>query len=383
MATVYLCIGTMKTGTTTLQTVMSENAEALSKQGYCYPLFPVCGSKLKARNGHFLIYEDTTLPEQDRKEKSIAVRSKCLNKIKKLAEQYDNIVLSEELIWHYSRKNENFWIDTQEMFREIGCDLKIVVYLRRQDELIQSLWNQNVKRGTGIALTFHEYLDKKMYSYFPFRYHKKLSQISEQMGKENIIVRVYEDGQYEGEHKDLLSDFFYTLGISYTDDFVIQDMGRNPGINGNYIEMKRIINGVLKKNEIDDIAFKPMLSASSYMSLLEGVEKTSMFTYEEQVEFMKTYQKGNELVAREFLGREDGILFRKPIKKMPAYSVDKENMYRDMLVFMTELFCDQERRLEKLEKEISTQKNSNGQIVGGEQNVYQKIKRKIKAKLKK
>ena len=37
MATVYLCIGTQKTGTTMLQAFMRNNPEALAEQGYCYP----------------------------------------------------------------------------------------------------------------------------------------------------------------------------------------------------------------------------------------------------------------------------------------------------------------------------------------------------------
>ena len=69
MAIVYLCVGTMKTGTTALQTFMRKNPEALKKQGYCYPFMevgPVSGPK--NRNGHFLIFQS---PQKDPQKKKM------------------------------------------------------------------------------------------------------------------------------------------------------------------------------------------------------------------------------------------------------------------------------------------------------------------------
>ena len=37
MSTIYLCIGTMKTGTTALQNFMRANQKVLDEQGFCYP----------------------------------------------------------------------------------------------------------------------------------------------------------------------------------------------------------------------------------------------------------------------------------------------------------------------------------------------------------
>lgn len=37
MSTVYLCIGTPKTGTTALQSFMRENEKLLNEQGYAFP----------------------------------------------------------------------------------------------------------------------------------------------------------------------------------------------------------------------------------------------------------------------------------------------------------------------------------------------------------
>ena len=41
MATVYLCIGTQKTGTTSLQYFMRANEGVLKEQGYSYPYMDI------------------------------------------------------------------------------------------------------------------------------------------------------------------------------------------------------------------------------------------------------------------------------------------------------------------------------------------------------
>lgn len=58
MATVYLHIGTSKTGTTALQKFMRRNEEEMKKQGYCYPRLHLGIQSLYwDRNAQFLIYE--------------------------------------------------------------------------------------------------------------------------------------------------------------------------------------------------------------------------------------------------------------------------------------------------------------------------------------
>lgn len=58
MATVYLHIGTMKTGTSALQRFLSDNREYLKQQGVLYPdLNQGMPERFRFRNGHFLVYE--------------------------------------------------------------------------------------------------------------------------------------------------------------------------------------------------------------------------------------------------------------------------------------------------------------------------------------
>ncbi len=349
MATIYLCIGTMKTGTTALQSFMRNNPGPLKNQGFCYPFMDV---DVNNRNGHFLIYQSQQNDPQKKEQENIQVRQAGFAKLQGLSKKYQNIVLSEELIWHHFEKHKDFWPNLVEDLKKIDCQLKVIVYLRRQDQLIQSLWNQGVKNGMRIARTFEDYIRQERYSYFPLDYHSQLKKIEKDIGKENLYIRVYEKGQYEGEAHTIVSDLMHVLGLEMTDDLSQGDATKNPSLSGNFIEMKRIINGLPEYRKTPNFAEKPMLSANGYRLKHSEVPKHSLFSFEDQLKFLERYEESNRKVAQEFLGRADGILFRDPVKEQPIYEVDPDTIYEDILTFMTEMFCLQEKRIAQLEAAI-------------------------------
>lgn len=370
MATVYLCIGAQKTGTTSLQYFMRANEGALKKQGYSYPYMDIGipDAYYKNRNAHFLVYHSPdSVEEEEKKEKAYQI-------LGKLAEEYENIVLSDEIIWYQCNKIKNFWEDVCEKFRKINCDLKIVVYLRRQDAIIQSLWNQKVKGLPGITEDFQTYFQKKMYSYFPLDYYAHLQKIAGYVGKENMLVRIYENGQFEGKNHDLLSDYLDTLGIDFNEEFVVAEETLNHGLDGNFVEMKRILNGIKEYQGLDNFMRMPMTYASDAMLEQNPQKKSSMFLYEEQVGFLKKYEESNAKTAKEFLGREDGVLFREPVQELPTWDGNNSEMYQDLFAVMAEMFCAQEKKINSLKKEIRAINNS--LIFRG----YRKAKKMLKSK---
>lgn len=342
MTTVYLCIGTQKTGTTTLQYFMRDNARALKKQGYVYPYmdlgFP--DKYYKNRNGHFLVSEDAPTIE------------KAYQLLADMAKKYQNIVLSDEIIWHRSILEKGFWEDIMQSFQKIQCRVKVVVYLRRQDDLIQSLWNQKVKGLQGITTDFEHFIGEKKYMYFPLDYYANLKRIESYVGKENLLVRVYETGQFEGKNQDLVSDYLQTIGIKYTEDFRLKDNAHNDGLSGNYIEIKRQMNGIPEYSKMDNFLRTPLLLANKYQSESNPKEKCSMFSYKERLAFMSEYEESNRKTAEEYLGRSDGRLFFQQIPDLPKWSVNEGEMYQDLLVFMIEALCAQEVKINALKKEM-------------------------------
>ncbi len=390
MATVYLCIGTQKTGTTSLQRFMAMNKVALSKQGFCYPRMDSLGfgDIYNNRNGHFLAYLSLSEERVRNREEEKKKRKEAYRMFAQIAEEYSNIVLSDEIIWYQCRKYKNFWQEMVEEFKKINCEVKIVVYLRRQDQVLQSLWNQRVKRMPCITQAFDVWLQEKRYKWFPVDYYGHLMQIAQAVGKENIFVRVFERGQFEGAENSLLSDYMKTIGLQMTDEFIIDKQEVNLALSGNFIKMKQIMNGMPEYLEMDNFMWEELVSASVFQASQNKHEKASMLSYEEWQSFMQQFEEGNRKVAQEFLGREDGVLFREPILNLPKWQENENTMYRDMLTFLVEMCCKYEKqvrelntRIEDLEKEIG--------IVGREQKKlankgslvsrsYRKVKRMIK-----
>lgn len=378
MSTLYLCIGTMKTGTTSLQNFLRNNPEALEKQGFCYPLMntkEISSVPIpQNRNGHFLIFESANKNLPKKEEKGAKIRELSYQKLQELTKDFPNIVLFEELIWHHFQRHENFWEKTVENMKKIHCELKVVVYLRRQDLLIQSLWKQMVQSNEKRSYNFDKYILKKRYRYFPLDYYSHLKKIADVVGKENLLVRIYENGQFEGEEHTLISDFMHTLNLSMTDDFIQEANRRNPSLNGNFVEMKRILNGLPEYQEMHNFMLEPLLSASLLQeSRAKGV-KQSLFSYEDQTAFLKEYEESNQKAAKEFLNREDGILFRDPVEQLPRYEATFDIMYRDLLLFIGEEFCRQQKKIKSLENQVYLQERI-FKIISLPYQGYKKIKK--------
>lgn len=354
MSTVYISIGTPKTGTTALQTFLRENERELNKQGYCYPLLELgIAPYYDDRNGQFLVYQSRN--KENRAEREARVRDMAYQQLQKYAEKYPNIILSDEQIWYRSRSRSRyhgqFWSDVQGRFQKMGCDVKVIVYLRRQDLLIQSLWNQSIKMFRKNKLTFKESIERNYFRYHPLDYYKNLKYIEKFLGKENIIVRPYERGEFEGEEHTLFSDFFQSVGLTMTDEFQ-KTVGMNYGLEGNFIEIKRWINTMPGYSEVRDFLSRPVLNASMHYTKLGENENANMFSYEEQKAYLAQFEESNRKVAEEYLGRKGEPLFYDEVREAPEWTFREDRMLRDIVAVMTEALSAQEKQIADMKSEL-------------------------------
>lgn len=372
MATVYLCIGTQKTGTTFLQEFMRRNEKALKKQGYCYPKFELGINGMKNRNAYFLVHHSKLGNKEACQKEEAEFKRIAYSKIKELSKEFPNIVLSDENIW-YGCKRKGFWTEVLDEFHNIGCEVKVVVYLRRQDQVIESLWKQRLKGMACDTFSFSEFCERGS-GWFPLDYFQHCTNIAEAVGRENLTVRIYERGQFEGAEQSLLSDYLQTINVELTKDFDRGKTGANYSLNGNFIEMKRIMNGVPRYKQMHNFMCGPIVAASVHQEQMEPLEKTSVFSYEDLVKFMSRFDESNRKVAVEFLGREEGVLFREPLKELPVWEVKEETMYRDMMVFMTEMFCEQQKQIEMLTQKLNDLSKNINSVNGEMKNTQKELK---------
>lgn len=351
MKTLHVHIGTPKTGTTSIQNFCVDNEKLLEKQGYCYPLFPYSyKSVAKVRNGHFLFGMITDENGTRDKEKEAANYKGGMQKLHELFRTYDNIILSDEDIWrHMDQTKKTLMAELKEEADKSGFALHIIVYLRRQDKFMSSLWNQQIKQGTLTQYTFDEYY-AQVNREVRLDYYGKLEHLSSIVGKENITVRRFESNRFEGGN--IYADFLSAIGLTLTGEYNIKQDILNTGLYGNTHEIKRLLN-----------VFPEMKERSVRVFFIESLRKCApsseknypcdMYSQEEIAQMLDYYGDDNRKVAKEYLHEPGAELFDNTIKDLPKWEKDNPYLLDDIVRFVGASSISLFQENQELKKEIT------------------------------
>lgn len=333
MPTLYLHIGTPKTGTTTLQNFLPANEEVLEQHGICYPDFGFRYAGLGVhRNGHFLVtcnYKDEFGNRVLEKEE--ADYQEGLRKLEEVGKRFPKIILSDEGIWKQSiTDRENFWERLNKDLKRIGFDIKIVVYFRCQNLFVQSHWAQKIKEGG--KYDFHEYLESPVFTEYPLDYYEYMHMLASIFGKEALIIRVFEKKQFTGENHTIQEDFLNIFNLKMSDGFVVEQAVYNTSFEGDYLKIKEILNNLPEFKSNKNLLISNMKNIQDEKIFEHNYKKYTFFKPGEEEEFMERFNSSNSMVAKEFLGREDGRLFYDDIKDYPEYQVDTYQLLCDVML---------------------------------------------------
>lgn len=331
MKTLYIHIGTTKTGTKAIQYFCWENRKLLEKQGYCYPnLSFLCPKCIPMKNGHFLLERSENAGEEKSVRQATNQYQEGMSRILKLFSVYDNVILSDEGIWResYYQNKKGLWQELKDAGDKYGFTVKIVVYLRRQDEFLQSLWNQHVKasKTTTSAQTWDDFVNAIPKS-LQLDYYKKLESLTKVFGQENIIVRRFETGAFVDN--SIYADFLNAIGLALTQEYHISKEKRNTSLSGNTPEIMRVLNSVSDFSE-DDLKFMRQLCCTISEN---ETGQFSMFSPKECKKFLRQYRKSNRNVAEKYLGEPGTDLFDLSTADLPKWTADNPYMHQDMIRF--------------------------------------------------
>ncbi|MCW2308640.1 hypothetical protein [Rhodobium gokarnense] len=299
MSTTYVHIGVPKTGSTAIQHFATENRQRLRDRGLLYPAAALRGF------GHhdfaFLLdggYPDWAKPQdQPLDDLAGALRSEC--------EGFDgDILLSSEDFYLFPQpeKLSEFLTETG---LATGRAVRIVVYLRRQDDLMVSWYNQIVK-AQGFSGTFSDALEAHRWL---GDYRGQLARWANVFGAGNMLVRRYPSPGGDGH--GLMADFW---GLTCPDIAAEAERAAgqptNVSLNRDLLEIQRIINRlpleIVEKRRFHHELMKltmqmdgffcdaPVASGSDLDRLLAG------------------FDDGNDEVSRTYLEGEP--LFAKPLR---------------------------------------------------------------------
>ena len=237
-STLYIHIGTPKTGTTALQGFLAKNRKTLQEHGAVFPDFGlVYKGVAKNRNAHFLV---ATKDPFHAKEMGV-----CMKILKQQAALYPKILISDESIWtfygHPDVETAPFWKKLKEMLDGMDLDLKVIVYLRRQDQYAFSYYAQKIKEAEEIRC-FRDYMLVDGPARARLDYEKELGLIASAIGKENLIVRKYDRDGFGGSRGTIQSDFLEAVGLEYTPDLLEGNPDKNVTFHGQVLEAKRFYN---------------------------------------------------------------------------------------------------------------------------------------------
>lgn len=292
--TIYIHVGTHKTGTTALQNFFYLNMEALLKKSVCYP---------RPGPGVVLPFQHASLAFKLEEGRCQEVFEFIMH----FSRSFKVVLLSSEV---FLRKSPNRPYGTARelaVLKRCAASVKIIIYLRRQDHYVESFYQEMVKnpkfRVTDIFGEFEE-------NNSGGEYLALLDHWASVFGKENIIVRPYEKQQFIGG--TVFLDFLNILKIDWDDNFVIPDNSKsNVGFVYDVLELTRLSNRY--RSEVEQRSFLKLLKLALGENFLKRPdEKYSFLSPPERVELLNKYQDTNSKIAHQFLNREDGRLFYEP-----------------------------------------------------------------------
>lgn len=293
-------IGCPKGGSSAIQTGLRANCEALATQGVCVPTPDMClASPVTGSQADF--FETFVC---DRQAQDIPNFGDLLDA---QADQRNasTIVLSAENLCNP--------MGFQNIFRKLcnRFDMRIVMYVRRQDDFLESAWQQwEVKRGGSLLAWVINCIG------IHGNWWNILAPWADAFGNERTVVRIFDRRRLVGG--DVFKDFCDVLGV---DASSLQSPGE---VNTRLSPLlSRLVEG-------RDYLFAGPHDSEFYDALRtlakELVEKNKgvapLFSSDEAEAVMLRYEASNDRFRQRYLPEEEGPLF--PLRREPPVSTEPE-----------------------------------------------------------
>lgn len=296
----YIHIGTHKTGTTALQEFLSKNYRLLRREDLQY-----LKTGITRGGAHHYFASSIRINPHPTFSPQETYEDYC-EKILKEVKGYTRNLISSEIFC------ENILHEKINVLKELFEKIYAVIYLRRQDYYLESYYSQVVKTGykANIINMFAQYLknrENKNLNIYNMDYEILCDQWARCLGKENIIVRPYERDQLL--HGSIYSDFLSIFDISLTSRYKIPTRNTNISLSRHELEFKKLLN-YLPIEEINKRRLAiPLMKISHKKWKGEYFGQKNLLFPKERLRIIEYFAESNYQVAKNYLGRKDGILF--------------------------------------------------------------------------
>ena len=297
-----LHIGTMKTGSTTIQFLLRHNRAALLERGLCYPvsagthnhqMLAIMFSSLK---GLHESYDDRIWGGRDPATVLSEIRSAFRAEIAALPAHVTRVIVSSERFSQLVREAADLQA-LRDMLAELFDDIQILIYLRRQDGHFASNYSQTLRKGIVRRPSMQRWNEDSGTAY---DYLKLLEPWAAVFGEAAIKPRVFE--RDTDKSWDVVADFIAATGTGPLAPPPDLPSFRNPSMNLSGQRLLREIGRLLKSDDetraFARTALWQRLTASVTAALPgQGWRPTQA----EAREFMEHFAASNEAVRARWL----------------------------------------------------------------------------------
>lgn len=257
--------------------------------------------------------------------------------------QTNKIILSSEMLFHAMRNNpQNF----ANFFR--NYDIKVICYIRKLDELVESALKQLVKN--------HSYLrsDNFLEVANSHEYFSCLLELNKYLSKDQLLVKKYSLNEYDGG--SIYSDFVDAIEIPNTDmdDSTIQwpEKTVNPSLGPVSFEFRRIMNILEIDLNMPEFMAKLNTAIAHYAVEVEKMVKLKLMDTKSANELFRKYEDLEKKFIETF-GKQ--LSFKKDHQNnAPNYRNLTENDVNSVLKFIS---TKSQKTYDQLIEKIKSSKN--------------------------
>lgn len=326
MTSLFIHIGTEKTGTTSAQTGFARARDHLRKQGVLYPqslglpnhLYLPAACLPENKGGEILGYTlfQTKLTYADL---APQLRQRFLAELHESGA--DKIIISNEHL-HSRLRDRTSKECLRDFFSDVCDDIKIIVYLRRQDKVAVSLKSTLLKHG-NVNSDMTTISDRSNLPYY-FDYRQVIDSYADVFGAENIIVRIIEPGAIVND--DVIDDLAMCTGVEFPESCRPKRLNESLTAEGNLF-LERLNRGM--PLFVDGEPNKLRNGLIQFVETHATGHAAASITRSVAENFYQAFLDGNEEIRQRYVPDRPAPLFSEDFSSYPTVlseGVDPEKM---------------------------------------------------------
>lgn len=265
MKTVYLHIGDAKTGSSSIQNVLSNSADILSDQGVLYPMSGRANEKAIAHHKYARCFNS----RNENYGHNLEIHSQLISEFEKSG--CNQMIISSEGFCSYRCDDDIYRL--KELFD--GYTVKIVAYIRRPDLWVESWYCQAVKGRPFEQRKFSDYISKGQVASL-----EVIKNFSEIFSVKNCLFKEFEKKKFQGGN--LISDFSDSLNLSLPSMEVNTESNVTPDLKT--IEVIRLMNASFELSDIRRSKVNSLI-----VDTISEYERFSFFTLSDRQRYLSRF----------------------------------------------------------------------------------------------